>query len=78
VAEQRERVLRSNSLEERIKLGQIIIGSPDSVVSQVRDIAASPLKPGILDLAPAFMLPGVTERSIELFGQKVLPRIRAL
>ena len=78
VDEQRARVLRSNSLNDSIANGQIVIGGPDTVLSQIRDIAASPLKPGILDLAPAFMLPGVTERSIELFGQTVLPRIRDL
>jgi alkanesulfonate monooxygenase SsuD/methylene tetrahydromethanopterin reductase-like flavin-dependent oxidoreductase (luciferase family) len=78
VDEQRSRVLRSNSLNDSIANGQIIIGSPDTVVAQVRDIAATPLKPGVLDLAPAFQLAGRTERSIELFGQKVLPRIREL
>jgi alkanesulfonate monooxygenase SsuD/methylene tetrahydromethanopterin reductase-like flavin-dependent oxidoreductase (luciferase family) len=78
VDEQRARVLRASGLEDRIASGQIIIGGPDTVLKQIRDIAASPLKPGVLDLAPAFMLPGRTERSIELFGAKVLPRIREL
>jgi alkanesulfonate monooxygenase SsuD/methylene tetrahydromethanopterin reductase-like flavin-dependent oxidoreductase (luciferase family) len=77
-ADQRARVLRSNSLNDRITNGQIIIGGPDTVVKQIEEIAASPLRPGVLDLAPAFVMAGPTERSIELFGEKVLPRIRGL
>jgi alkanesulfonate monooxygenase SsuD/methylene tetrahydromethanopterin reductase-like flavin-dependent oxidoreductase (luciferase family) len=78
VDEQRERVLRSSGLNDSIANGQIIIGGPDTVLKQIRDIAASPLKPGILDLAPAFQLAGRTENSIRLLGEKVLPRIREL
>jgi alkanesulfonate monooxygenase SsuD/methylene tetrahydromethanopterin reductase-like flavin-dependent oxidoreductase (luciferase family) len=78
IAHQRERVLRSAGLADRIALGEILFGGPDTVLAQVRDIAGSALKPGILDLAPAFQLGGRTENSIRLFGEKVLPRIREL
>ena len=78
VEDQRARVLRSNSLKDRIASGQIIIGGPETVLAQVRDIAASPLKPGILDLAPAFQRGDRTLNSIRLFGEKVLPRMRNL
>jgi alkanesulfonate monooxygenase SsuD/methylene tetrahydromethanopterin reductase-like flavin-dependent oxidoreductase (luciferase family) len=75
VADQRDRVLESHGLEERIAAGQIIIGSAESVLLQIRHIADQ-LEPGILDLVPAFQTGEPTLRSIRLFGEKVLPRIR--
>jgi alkanesulfonate monooxygenase SsuD/methylene tetrahydromethanopterin reductase-like flavin-dependent oxidoreductase (luciferase family) len=74
---QRERVLEDYSLKDRIALGRIIIGSPDTVVSQIAAIARA-LRPGILDAVSAFQLGERTDRSIALFGEKVLPRIREL
>jgi alkanesulfonate monooxygenase SsuD/methylene tetrahydromethanopterin reductase-like flavin-dependent oxidoreductase (luciferase family) len=74
---QRERVLEEHSLKSRIALGRIIIGSPDTVVAQIAAIAGA-LRPGVLDAVSAFQLGKRTERSIVLFGEKVLPRIREL
>ncbi len=74
---QRERVLEEHSLKDRIALGRIIIGSPDTVVSQIAAIAHA-LRPGVLDAVSAFQLGERTDRSIALFGEKVLPRIREL
>jgi alkanesulfonate monooxygenase SsuD/methylene tetrahydromethanopterin reductase-like flavin-dependent oxidoreductase (luciferase family) len=74
---QRERVLEEHGLKDRVALGRIIIGSPDTVVAQIVAIAAA-LKPGVLDAVSAFQLGERTDHSIALFGEKVLPRIRAL
>ena len=75
---QRERVLEDgHTLKDRIALGRIIIGSPDSVVAQIAAIARA-LKPGVLDAVSAFQLGERTDLSIVLFGEKVLPRIREL
>jgi alkanesulfonate monooxygenase SsuD/methylene tetrahydromethanopterin reductase-like flavin-dependent oxidoreductase (luciferase family) len=74
---QRERVREEHGLKDRIALGRIIIGSPDTVVSQIAAIDSA-LRPGVLDVVSAFQLGERTDRSIVLFGQKVLPRIREL
>lgn len=77
VARQRERVLESSGIEDRIAQGQLLFGSPESVLAQARRIADE-MSPGILDLVPAFQLGAATERSIELFGRKVLPRLHEM
>ena len=77
VVEQRDRVIESLGIDDRIALGQIVIGGADGVVSQIR-LIADRLGPGILDLVPAFQSGEATLRSIRLFGAKVLPRIRDL
>jgi alkanesulfonate monooxygenase SsuD/methylene tetrahydromethanopterin reductase-like flavin-dependent oxidoreductase (luciferase family) len=77
VARQRERVLESSGLEDRIASGQLLFGSPAKVLSQLRKIADE-MNPGVLDLVPAFQLGARTLRSIELFGAQVLPHMREL
>ncbi len=77
VGDQRGRVLLDNDANQRVALGQLLIGSPDSVRAQIAAIAKE-LRPGILDIVPAFELGERTLRSIELFGTRVLPRIREL
>jgi alkanesulfonate monooxygenase SsuD/methylene tetrahydromethanopterin reductase-like flavin-dependent oxidoreductase (luciferase family) len=74
---QRERVLEEHGLKDRIALGRIIIGSPDTVVAQIAAIAGA-LHPGVLDAVSAFQLGERTNHSVALFGEKVLPRIREL
>jgi alkanesulfonate monooxygenase SsuD/methylene tetrahydromethanopterin reductase-like flavin-dependent oxidoreductase (luciferase family) len=76
-ARQRERVLEDRGLKDRIALGRIIIGSPETVISQIASIARE-LRPGVLDAVSAFQLGERTDHSIALFGEKVLPRIREL
>ena len=75
--DQRGRVLENYGLDQRIAEGQLLLGSPDSVVKQIERIAAR-LKPGVLDAVSAFQLDERTMKSIRLFGEKVLPRIRHL
>jgi len=73
----RTTLARNADLRERIELGQIVIGSPDTVVAQVRRIREE-LGAGILDLIPRPAVGARAMRSIELFGTKVLPAIRDL
>jgi alkanesulfonate monooxygenase SsuD/methylene tetrahydromethanopterin reductase-like flavin-dependent oxidoreductase (luciferase family) len=74
VVGQRQRNSR-RELAERIELGQVIVGSPDTVLAQVRRIHDE-LGAGIVDLVVGVQLGERTMRSIELFGSKVLPRMR--
>ena len=67
----------SRSLQERIDLGQLLVGSPETVVKQIKRIRDE-LGAGILDCTIAAQLGDKTLRSIKLFGTKVLPRIREL
>lgn len=76
-ANQAARVLTSRTLPERIELGEILVGTPESVFAQIRSIKDE-LGAGILDLSfhPAGREKSL--RAIELFATKVLPRIRDL
>jgi alkanesulfonate monooxygenase SsuD/methylene tetrahydromethanopterin reductase-like flavin-dependent oxidoreductase (luciferase family) len=69
------RVRRHFGMQDRIELGQIILGSPETVLAQAEDIRRK-LGAGIFDLIPAFELGDRTFNSIELFANKVLPRLR--
>jgi len=69
------RNLRAAGLEDRVREGQVVIGSPDTVVAQLKAIKDT-LNPGVLDLNSAFQIGERTTQSIRLFGEKVLPRIR--
>jgi alkanesulfonate monooxygenase SsuD/methylene tetrahydromethanopterin reductase-like flavin-dependent oxidoreductase (luciferase family) len=64
-------------LKERIELGQILVGGPDTVLAQVRRIRDE-IGAGILDLTLGAQLGEKTTRSIKLFGREVLPRMRDL
>jgi alkanesulfonate monooxygenase SsuD/methylene tetrahydromethanopterin reductase-like flavin-dependent oxidoreductase (luciferase family) len=77
LSKQRARMLLGQGVEEQIAAGQVIIGSPDTVRSQIRAIADQ-LGAGVLDLVPAFQSGEPTMRSIRLFGETVLPCIRDL
>ena len=77
VANQSSRVLGRHSIRERIELGQILAGSPETVVAQVKSIKQE-LGCGILDLSFHPASRDKTLHAIELFGTKVLPRIRDL
>jgi alkanesulfonate monooxygenase SsuD/methylene tetrahydromethanopterin reductase-like flavin-dependent oxidoreductase (luciferase family) len=74
---QRGRLRSRGALMDRIERGQILVGSPETVVKQierVRDILGA----GILDLVVTAQLGDKTMRSIEIFGTKVLPRMHEL
>ena len=62
-------------LQERIDTGQVVIGSPDTVVKQLERIHRD-LGAGIVDMTLAHDLGDTTLHGIELLGEKVLPRIR--
>ena len=64
----------TRELAERIELGQIVVGSPQTVLKQVRRIRDE-LGAGIIDLVVGVQLGERTMHSIELFGSKVLPRM---
>ena len=71
---QRQRLM-SKGLQERIDTGQVAIGSPDTVVKQLERIYRD-LHVGIVDMTIIHDLGEVTLHSIDLLGEKVLPRIR--
>jgi alkanesulfonate monooxygenase SsuD/methylene tetrahydromethanopterin reductase-like flavin-dependent oxidoreductase (luciferase family) len=74
-AERQHARIGRRTLEDRIELGQLLAGSPETVFKQVRSIRDE-LGAGILDLS---FLPVGREkalRAIELFGTRVLPRMR--
>lgn len=67
--------MANHSLKERVELGQLLLGGPETVVKQIerlkREIGA-----GTLDIA---MLPQPRDkarRAIELLGTKILPELR--
>ena len=62
---------------DRIDKGQILVGSPDTVLKQIVRIR-NELGDGVLDLAVASQLGNKTAKAIELFGIKVLPRMHEL
>jgi len=82
-AEEQRGRLQRRPLAERIELGQLVAGSPDTVLRQVRSISDE-VGAGILEvifapLAPDPALARVrTLRALECFGTEVLPRLREL
>jgi alkanesulfonate monooxygenase SsuD/methylene tetrahydromethanopterin reductase-like flavin-dependent oxidoreductase (luciferase family) len=67
----------TRTLQDRIDSGQILVGSPETIVRQIERIRKE-IGAGILDCPLGAQLGDKTLRSIELFGTKVLPRIREL
>jgi alkanesulfonate monooxygenase SsuD/methylene tetrahydromethanopterin reductase-like flavin-dependent oxidoreductase (luciferase family) len=74
---QRSRLHAGGDLDERIESAQLVLGSPDTVLSQAERIGHE-LGVDILELA--FIAPGpdLAQRSLQLFGTEVLPRMRRL
>ncbi len=70
------RNIRAAGLQDRVDAGQVVIGSPETVVKQLKAIKDT-LNPGVLDLNSAFQIGERTSASIRLFGEKVLPHIHA-
>ncbi|HXQ52653.1 MAG TPA: LLM class flavin-dependent oxidoreductase [Stellaceae bacterium] len=69
--------LAPRDLRERVALGQLLVGSPETVAEQIRTIHAA-LGNGVIDLPLSTQLGARTLHAVELFGSKVLPRIREL
>jgi alkanesulfonate monooxygenase SsuD/methylene tetrahydromethanopterin reductase-like flavin-dependent oxidoreductase (luciferase family) len=75
-ANQRAR-LEARDVYERIEMGQLLTGSPETVFGQVQGIQRD-LGAGVLDVSFAPVGRDKTLKSMELFGTKVLPRMHAL
>jgi alkanesulfonate monooxygenase SsuD/methylene tetrahydromethanopterin reductase-like flavin-dependent oxidoreductase (luciferase family) len=69
--------LQPHDLNERIELGQLLVGSPSTVLKQIRTVRDA-LGCGILDLIFQPVGREKTLKAIELFGTDVLPRMREL
>jgi alkanesulfonate monooxygenase SsuD/methylene tetrahydromethanopterin reductase-like flavin-dependent oxidoreductase (luciferase family) len=74
---QRARLQSRGEVMERIEKGQILVGSPETVLGQIRRIRDM-LGAGILDCAVASQLGDKTMSAIELFGTRVLPRMHEM
>ncbi|MBV9578809.1 MAG: LLM class flavin-dependent oxidoreductase [Chloroflexi bacterium] len=77
--QQRGRVGRNRGAEyaERLENGQQLAGSPETVLEQICTVQRE-LGAGVLDLIFRGADRDSTRRSIELFGEKVLPRVHEL
>ena len=74
---QRARLQSRGAIMDRIDRGQLLVGSPETVIKQIariRDILGA----GVLDLVVASQLGDKTMDAIEMFGRKVLPRMHEL
>jgi alkanesulfonate monooxygenase SsuD/methylene tetrahydromethanopterin reductase-like flavin-dependent oxidoreductase (luciferase family) len=76
-AGQRARVAEAGDLRERIATGQILAGTPETVLAQAAEVGRA-LGAGILELAFIGPTPEKRRRALELFGTQVLPRMREL
>jgi len=72
-----DRIQSRDELFGRVDKGQLLVGSPLTVLKQITRISAQ-LGVGVLDLVVPSQLGDKALRSIQLFGTKVLPRIREL
>ncbi|HXS41090.1 MAG TPA: LLM class flavin-dependent oxidoreductase [Stellaceae bacterium] len=75
---QRARLQSRGEINDRIENGQLLAGSPETVLKQIRRVRDT-IGAGMLDLSlGAATLGEKTLQSIEMFGTKVLPQMRAL
>jgi alkanesulfonate monooxygenase SsuD/methylene tetrahydromethanopterin reductase-like flavin-dependent oxidoreductase (luciferase family) len=74
---QRARIHAAGDLRERIETGQLLAGSPATVLAQAEAIGRE-LGAGILELAFIAPRPDSRRRAVELFASEVLPRLREL
>jgi alkanesulfonate monooxygenase SsuD/methylene tetrahydromethanopterin reductase-like flavin-dependent oxidoreductase (luciferase family) len=74
---QRARLQSRGEVRDRIDKGQVLVGTPDTIIKQAKRIRDM-LGCGILDLSIAVQMGDKTLRSIEMFGTKVLPRLHEL
>jgi len=72
-----DRIQSQDELAGRVDKGQLLVGSPLTVLKQIKRISAE-IGAGVLDLVIPSQLGDKALRSIELFGTKVLPIIREL
>ncbi|MGE0745527.1 MAG: LLM class flavin-dependent oxidoreductase [Rhodospirillales bacterium] len=74
---QRARLRSRGEVRDRIDKGQVLVGTPDTIIKQARRIKDM-LGCGILDLSIAVQMGDKTLRSIEKFGTEVVPRLHEL
>jgi alkanesulfonate monooxygenase SsuD/methylene tetrahydromethanopterin reductase-like flavin-dependent oxidoreductase (luciferase family) len=74
---QRSRLHAGGNVDERIETAQLMIGSPDTVLGQTERLGRE-LGVGIIELAFIAPSPDLVRSSLELFGTRVLPRMREL
>ena len=74
---QRARLQSRGEIKDRIYKGQVLVGTPETVLKQIKRIRDE-LGAGVLDLSLGAQLGDKTLKSIELFGTKVLPRMHEL
>lgn len=75
-AHQRGRVTMGGDLGERVADGRLLVGSPKLVCSQIRTIHDE-LGAGIIEVIPASPTRDAARRTLELFGEQVLPELRS-
>ena len=68
---------QGGSVAQRIEMGQLLAGSPETVLKQIKTIHEA-IGPGILDVSFQPVGREKTLHAIELFGTKVLPRMHEL
>jgi alkanesulfonate monooxygenase SsuD/methylene tetrahydromethanopterin reductase-like flavin-dependent oxidoreductase (luciferase family) len=71
---QRDR-LSNYSLMERVELGQLLLGGPETVLKQIARLK-NEIGAGILDIAFIPQPKDKTRRAIDLIGEKILPRLK--
>ena len=64
-------------IDERIELGQVLVGSPDTVLSQMKRIHDE-VGVGVFEVIFAAPDHGKTLRAIETFGTRVIPRLKEM
>ena len=69
--------MHGHKLDERIELGQLLAGGPETVLSQLKAVRDT-LGVGIVDLTFIPLTRDKLLHAIELFGTRVLPCIRDL
>ena len=67
----------NHEINERVARGQIMVGSPETVWKRIQWIHEE-IGPGVLELNFQSVPGGRTHRSMELFAEHVLPRMREL
>ncbi|HLH78272.1 MAG TPA: LLM class flavin-dependent oxidoreductase [Candidatus Binataceae bacterium] len=68
--------LMPHTLRERVELGELLLGSPESVIAQAERMKQA-IGAGVLDLSLA-VRGAKMRQALELFGTKVLPRLQEL
>jgi alkanesulfonate monooxygenase SsuD/methylene tetrahydromethanopterin reductase-like flavin-dependent oxidoreductase (luciferase family) len=76
-AETQRARLEAHDLKERLELGQLACGGPDTVFSQIKAIHDE-LGAGIAELIFVPLGRDKTLKSLELFGTRVMPRLQEL